>query len=418
MSRVLVTGCGVVSPLGNTVDEFWQALVSGQSGIRRLTRVDPELLKRLPAQIGGEVHGLDEPTFELPDTVSWKRMDRATRFALTASHQAIQHAGLTREDLQSAAVIVGAGLSGMDTLQAQTERMLDRGPSRVSPFTIPLLMPNAAPANISLAFGTQGPSWAVSTACASAGTAITEAAEAIASGRSDRVIVGGTESSLTPLGISAFCRMGAMCRSKNDDPRGAMRPFDATRDGMVMSEGAGMLVLESERSVAARKVKPLSVLVGWGASSDAHHLVAPHPEGSGLVKAIQATLDRANFPPYAVASRVWVNAHGTSTRMNDITETLAFKQVFGEEASNLQISSTKSMTGHPIGACAALESVAGIKALETGLLPPTINLHSSDPECDLDYIANTTRECDVDLMLNSICGFGGHNVALLFARLT
>ncbi len=416
MRRVFVTGCGVVSPLGNSVEEFWESLLAGKSGIRRLTRIPAEMVEQLPTKIGGEVGGLEHPTFDMPEAVSWKKMDRASRFAVAACHDAITDAGLSREELRSAAVIVGAGLSGMETLQEQTERLLSRGPTRVSPFTIPLLMPNATPANISMAFGVHGPAWTVSTACASAGTAIVEAAEAISSGRFERVIVGGTEASLTPLGIASFCRMGAMCQTRNDNPAQAMRPFDKTRDGMIMSEGAAMLVLESGQSASSRKVETKAELLGWAATSDCHHLAAPHPEADGLSKAIRAAIERANLLPREIAGDVWVNAHGTSTPVNDKFETQALKRVFGAEAGSLQISSTKSMTGHPIGACAAMESVAGIHALRDGLLPPTINLETPDPDCDLDYIPNQSRKASIRFALNSICGFGGHNVALVFGR--
>ena len=416
MTRVFVTGSGVVSPLGNSREEFWASLLAGKSGIRRLTRIPDATLELLPCRIGGEVTGLDPLSSDFADSLSWRKMDRASRYAVLACQDALQDAQLSPPDLGQAAVIVGAGLNGMETLQDQTERLLARGPSRVSPFTIPRLMPNAAPSNIAMAFGIRGPAWTVSTACASAGTAIVEAAEAIKNGRFERVIVGGTESSLTPLGIASFCRMGAMCQTRNSRPTAAMRPFDATRDGMVMSEGSAMLVLESEDSAAARGIKHKAELLGWGSTSDCHHSVAPHPEGLGLATAIQRAIDQAGLDPSEIASQLWVNAHGTSTPINDWTETLALKLTFGRDAKSLQISSTKSMTGHTIGACAALESVAGILALRDGMIPPTINLHSPDADCDLDYVPNVSRKSEIRFVLNNICGFGGHNVALVFGR--
>lgn len=413
MSRVLVTGLGVVSPLGNSVERFWSGLIQGESGIRELSRID---CSDLPCRIGGQVEGLEEPPGAIGEAANWRRMDRASRFAVAATSEAIRQAGLKAEHCRDSAVVIGSGLSGLETLQEQTSVMLERGPGRVSPYTIPLLMPNAAPANVSLAFGIRGPAWTVSGACSSSGIAIVEAAEAIRSGRFHRVIVGGTESSLTRLGIASFCRMGAMTKTGNNDPAAAMKPFDRNRDGMVMSEGAGVLVLESERSVDEREARVLAEVSGWATVSDAHHLVAPDPEALGLTNAIRQSLQQANVAPEAIAPGLYINAHGTATPVNDETETRAFHSVFGATADQLQISSTKSMTGHMIGAAGAVEAIACVKALQTGVMPPTINLANQCPNCDLDYIPSSSRQSPVVAAMSTSIGFGGHNVSLVFAR--
>lgn len=414
MSRVFVTGLGTVSSLGHSAETLWRALLAGKSGIDRLTRID---VSDLPAKIGGEVRGLDEPPFELSDRVSWRRMDRATRFAVCAAQQAIHDAGLSADILRDrCAVVVGAGLSGMETLQEQTEILLTRGPRRVSPMTIPLLMPNAAPANVSLAFGVKGPAWTVSGACASSGLAVIEACDLLRRGTVDCVITGGTEASITRLGIASFCNMGAMAKRANDCPQKASRPFDLNRDGLVMSEGAGVLVLESEASVRRRGVSPCAELLGYGSTSDASHLVAPDPAGDGAARAVEMALKSSGLVAEKIADSLYVNAHGTGTQANDVSETRALRRVFGNAADRLQISSTKSMTGHLIGAAGALESIACVLALRDGRIPPTINLETPDPDCDLDYVPLRSRSTDVRFALNNTFGFGGHNVCLVFGR--
>jgi 3-oxoacyl-[acyl-carrier-protein] synthase II len=414
MSRVFVTGMGVVSPLGNSVGHLWTGLIEGRSGIGRLERIDTT---DLAASIGGEVQGLDEAPFELPETVAWRRMDRASRFAVSAARQAIDDAGLVPSEFGNrCGVIVGAGLSGLDTLQQQTDILLSRGPDRVSPLTIPLLMPNAAPANVSLAFGIRGPAFTVSAACASSGLAIIQATELLRSGAADIVITGGTESSLTRLGIAAFCRMGAMATKYNDDPQRAIRPFDANRSGLVMSEGAGILILESEDSVARRGVNPHAEILGYGSTSDACHLVRPEPSGLGAAQAIRQALVSAGVDQLDIASRTYINAHGTGTKANDIAETLAVKEAFEAAAQQVKVSSTKSMTGHMIGAAGAVESVACVRTLQTGIIPPTINLETPDPECDLNLVAGTAQQADIHYAINNTFGFGGHNVSLILGR--
>jgi len=413
MSRVFVTGLGSVTSLGHSVESMWRALLSGQSGIGPLTRID---VTDLATTIGGEVPGLEEPPFELNDRVAWRRMDRSSRFAVCAAHQVVTDAGLSQSDLtERCAVVVGAGLSGLETLQQQTDVLLKRGPRRVSPLTIPLLMPNAAPACVSLAFGITGPAWTVSGACASSGLAIIEACELLRRGGADRAITGGTEASLTRLGIASFCNMGAMTKSSNDRPHKAVRPFDLNRDGLVMSEGAGLLLLETEASLQRRGAVPYAELIGHGATSDAYHLVAPDPSATGSAKAVQLAIEHAGLVASEIADNAYINAHGTGTRANDVAETQALRRVF-DAADQLQISSTKSMTGHLIGAAGAIESIACILALRDGQLPPTINLETPDPECDLDYIPLRSRSADVQFALNNTFGFGGHNVSLVFRR--
>jgi 3-oxoacyl-[acyl-carrier-protein] synthase II len=414
MSRVFVTGMGVVSPLGNSVGHFWSALVEGRSGIRRLERIDTT---DLAATIGGEVQGLDEAPFDLPEQVAWRRMDRASRFAVSAAKQAIDDAGIVPAEFSHrCGVIIGAGLSGLDTLQQQTDILLSRGPDRVSPLTIPLLMPNAAPANVSLAFGIRGPAFTVSAACASSGLAIIQATELLRSGAADIVITGGTESSLTRLGIAAFCRMGAMATKYNDDPQRAIRPFDANRSGLVMSEGAGILILESEQSVARRGATTHAEVLGYGSTSDACHLVRPEPSGLGAAQAIRHALVSAGVDQLDIASRTYINAHGTGTKANDVAETLAVKEAFEAAAQQLKVSSTKSMTGHMIGAAGAVESVACVRTLQTGIIPPTINLETPDPECDLNVVVGSAEQADIQYAINNTFGFGGHNVSLILGR--
>ena len=414
MSRVFVTGLGVASPLGNSVSEFQANLLAGRSGLRKLQRTD---VSDLPAQIGGEVDGLDEPPVKLNERVAWRKMDRASRFAVAAAAQAIEDAGIqpAATDIRCQ-VVIGAGLSGLDTLQQQTELLLTRGPRRVSPLTIPLLMPNAAPANVSLVFGIRGPALTVSAACASSGLAMIEAAEALRRGAADVVVTGGTESSLTRLGIAAFCNMGAMAKCYNNAPEKAVRPFSADRDGLVMSEGAGIVVLETEESLRRRGGRAYAELIGWGSTSDAWHLVAPDPSCKGTTAAIEQAIHSAGLAPEDIADRVWVNAHGTGTPVNDALETKALKRVFGDAAHRLRISSTKSMTGHLIGAAGAVESVACVRALLEGHVPPTINLDIPDPECDLDYVPHESRKVNIDYAINNTFGFGGHNVSLLIGR--
>jgi 3-oxoacyl-[acyl-carrier-protein] synthase II len=410
--RVFVTGIGVVSPVGNNLNAFWTSLEQGASGIGVLENVP---LDGLEVIIGGEVRGLDPKWANVNDRVSNRKMDRATLFGIIAAGEAIQHAQLTEEHLgDNAAVIVGSGLAGLKTLQEQTEILLNKGPERVSPFTIPLLMPNAAVANISLAFGISGTSYNVASACSSAGHAMIDAYETLQRGEVEIVVTGGAESTLTRLGISAFANMRATTKKFNDEPQRASRPFDRDRDGFVMSEGSCILIFESEDHMKKRGAQPWAEMVGYGATMDCHHIVQPDVTARQAIKAIQRALNMAGWNPDQVAKNLYVNAHGTSTKYNDLMETVALKKVFGASASQLQISSTKSITGHLIGAAAGIETAACILALSKGIIPPTINYENPDPECDLDYVPNTARKSEVRFALNNTFGFGGHNVCLAF----
>lgn len=414
MSRVFITGIGLVTPLGCDRDTTWNRLIQGHSGIRRLTRIEVE---DLPVQIGGEVLDLKLDEEALGEKVSPRKMDRATQFVVAAALEALQDARLPTHDLgERTAVIVGAGLSGLETLQHQTERLLAKGPRSVSPFTIPLLMPNAGPANISLVCGATGPVYTVSSACASSGHALIDAYLAVQRGEVEVAIAGGTDACLTRLAIAAFANMKAMTSKFNDQPEKGSRPFDADRSGFVMSEGSGVLILESEQNLQRRGVEPYAELVGYGSTADSFHLVQPDPQAIGVVRAIQQALQRAGWKPQEIAAETYVNAHGTSTPYNDAAETLALKKCFGEAASELKVSSTKSMTGHMIGAAAAVEMAVCALALKHQVIPPTINYETPDPECDLDYVPNEARHCDIRFALNNSFGFGGHNVCLALKR--
>lgn len=412
--RIFVSGLGAVTCLGNSVETLWTQLLAGRSGIRQLQHLD---LSDLAITIGGEVDGIDASDFDDLPVVSAKRMDRAAQFAVYAAGEALRQSGLPLQGLgERTAVVLGSGLNGLLTLQEQTERLLNRGPRAVSPLTIPLLMPNAAAANVSLAYGAQGPTQAVGTACASSGHAIISCIRMMRDGDVDVAITGGTEASLTRLGISAFANMRAMTRKYNDRPTEASRPFDADRDGFVMSEGAGIIVIETERHLRERGGTPLAEIVGFGTSTDAFHLVQPDESATQASRSMLSAVRSAGLEPQEIAGRTYVNAHGTGTPLNDKVETVGLKKVFGDAAGDLQVSSSKSMTGHMIGAAAGLESIVCIKALETGILPPTINYKTPDPDCDLDCIPNEPRKASVQYALNNSLGFGGHNVCLLFGR--
>ncbi len=415
MSRVLVTGMGTINPLGSDLHEVWNKLLAGVSGIRPLTQIPT---CDLDVQIGGEVLHLDPTTITINDRVSLRRMERSSQFAILATRDALLDARLPLENLgPRAGVYLGAGLSGLKTLQEQTENLINRGTSKVSPFTIPLLMPNASAANISIAYGITGPTSVISTACASSGHAIIAAAQAIASGQIDFAITGGTEASLTRLGIVSFLRMKAMATGYNEDPEKAVRPFSADRKGLIMSEGAGIVVLESEDSAKRREVTPYAELMGYGVTTDAQHLVRPDEHACEMTRGIKLALGMSGLSSSQAASRMYVNAHGTGTVLNDLAETKALQDAFGPDAAELQISSTKSMTGHLIGASCGLETIISILALKHQMLPPTINLDQPDPACPLDYIPHHAREARVEYALNNSFAFGGHNVSLIFKRL-
>ena len=414
MNKVVVTGLGVATPIGNDLETFWSSLMEGRSGIAPIESID---VSDMATTIGGEVKGVDLSTLEIEGRITPKKMDRAAWWAVYAARQALESAGLMSHDIgPQAGVVVGSGLSGLLTLHVQTERLLNKGPRGVSVFTIPMLMPNSGPANISLAFGITGPSFNVGSACASSGHALIDAYEMVRRGDVDFVVTGGTEASLTRLGVSAFINMKAMSKSWNDEPTRGMRPFDADRDGFIMSEGAGMVILESESHARARGAKIHAELCGYGSTSDAFHLVQPHADSEGASRAMEQAIDSAGWDAGGIANRCYVNAHGTSTPMNDRLETQAIRKLFESKADRLLVSSTKSMTGHMIGASAAVESIACVQALKNGRIPPTINYETADPDCDLNYVPNKAIDADVEFALCNTFGFGGHNVCLAFRK--
>ncbi|MFN8710405.1 MAG: beta-ketoacyl-[acyl-carrier-protein] synthase family protein [Planctomyces sp.] len=414
MQRIFITGIGVVSCLGNDRRSFWRKLTAGECGIDQLTEHDT---KDMEVTIGGEVRNLNADRINVNDLVSTRKMDRASQFAVHAAHEALEDAGLPTVGVgENAAVIIGAGLAGLETYEFQMERLLTKGPSRVSPFTIPMLMPNAPPGNISLAFGVQGTCYTTSSACSSSGHAMIDAMEYLRRGDADFVITGGTEASLTRLGISSFVNMKAMCKTMNDRPKESMRPFDSDRSGFIMAEGASVLIFETEEHLRRRGGRAWAEVLSGRSTTDAYHLVQPDPEGRQAVKAIRAAMKHAGLTPEQMADLTYVNAHGTSTQYNDSMETVALKAVFGDLADRLPVSSTKSMLGHMIGAACAIEMSACAMALTSGVLPPTINYRTPDPDCDLNYIPNTAIQKDVRYAINNSFGFGGHNVSLIIAR--
>jgi len=407
--RVVITGMGVVSPLGNGLDRFWSALVRGESGIRRITSFDATGFR---TQIAGEIPDFD-PTLYM-DRKEARRMDRFTQFALAATALALDDAGLdlAREERERVGVILGSGIGGIATLEEQARVLYEKGPGRVSPFFVPMMIGNMAAGQIALAYGLHGLNVTLVTACASSNNAIGDAMRAIKYGEADVVITGGAEAAITPLALAGFCSMKALS-TRNDEPARACRPFDAGRDGFVMAEGAAILILESEEHARRRGARIYAEVAGYGLSCDAHHMTAPEPEGRGAALSMQRAMADAGVSPEEVD---YINAHGTSTPLGDIAETAGIKRAFGPAASRVAVSSTKSMTGHLLGAAGALEAVVCAQVIRHGIIPPTINYEEPDPECDLDYVPNTARKADVRVALSNGFGFGGHNATLCFKR--
>ncbi len=405
--RVVITGMGCVTPLGHDLASTWEALVAGRSGIGRITRFDPAPYE---TQIAGEVKGYD-PLVAM-DRKDVRRTDRFTQLAVGAAKQAIDGAKLdTTSNNDRIGVAVATGVGGLETLIEQVLVMEKRGPSRLSPFLVPMLMANAASAQISMQFGLRGPNLTHVSACASSAHALGESAEMIKRGMAEVMVAGGAEAAVIPLAIGAFANMHAMSRH-NDDPERASRPFDKDRDGFVLSEGSAAVILEDRDHAIARGAKILAEIVGYGATADAYHITSPSPEGEGNARAMKMALKEAGLEPTAIQ---YINAHGTSTQPNDREETAAIKQVFGEHAYKLMVSSTKSMTGHLLGAAGALEAIACVMAIQTGCVPPTINYTTKDPELDLDYVPNTARAAKITTALSNSMGFGGHNASLILA---
>jgi 3-oxoacyl-[acyl-carrier-protein] synthase II len=405
--RVVVTGLGVITSIGHDAETYWASLLAGRCGIQRVTQFDPT---DYACQIGAEVRDWD--VTQHMDPKEARRNDRYTHFGFVAAKQAVKDAGLDMagEDSERVGVVIGSGIGGMNTYEAQLKVLAERGPRKVSPFTIPSLIGNICSGLVAIDLGARGPNFGLVSACATGSHALGEAAHMIRRGDADVMVAGGTEASITPFAYASFCSMKAMS-TRNDSPQTASRPFDVERDGFVMGEGAGILVLESLAHARKRGARIYCELAGYAATCDAHHITMPDPEGKGLSTAMKRALASAAIAPEKVD---YINAHGTSTPYNDKFETLAIKQVFGEHARKLAVSSTKSMTGHLLGAAGGIEAVAAVKTIQTGIIAPTINLMHQDPECDLDYVPNQAREARVTTALSNNLGFGGQNAAVVF----
>ncbi len=409
MRRVVVTGIGIVSPLGTGTDKNFEAISEGRSGIDTITRFDAS---DLPSQIAGEVRDFNAEDYIEKKEI--KKMDLFIQYALGAADMALKDSGfeINEENAEKVGVLVGAGLGGLPTIEKYHEAMLNGGYRKISPFFIPMLIINLAPGHISIRYGAKGPNVSSVSACATGTHSIGDAYHMIARGDADAMFAGGTESTITPLGIAGFSVMKALS-TRNDDPKAASRPFDKGRDGFVMAEGAGILFLEEYESARRRGAKIYGEVAGYGLTGDAHHLTAPAPGGEGAARCMKMALNNAGVSTEQVD---YINAHGTSTPFNDLYETMAIKSVFGDHARKLMVSSTKSMTGHTLGAAGGLEAAYCLLAMEKGLVPPTINSQEPDPECDLDYVPNEARQAKVDFALSNSFGFGGTNASLLFRK--
>ena len=408
--RVVVTGLGTVTSIGHTVDEFWSSLIAGKIGVDRVALFDPSAFA---CQIGAEVRNWD--VNKLMDPKEARRNDRYTHFGFVAAKQAVADSGLdmAKEDGDRVGVIIGSGIGGMYTFENQLRVLAERGPRKVSPFTIPSLIGNMCSGLVAIEFGARGPNFGMVSACATGTHSLGEAAHAIRRGDADVMVAGGSEAAITPFAYASFCSMKAMS-TRNDSPQTASRPFEKNRDGFIMGEGAGVLVLESYEHAKARGARIYCELAGYAATCDAYHITQPDPEGKGLSMAMKRALASASAAPESVD---YINAHGTSTPYNDKFETLAIKKVFGEGAHRVAISSTKSMTGHLLGAAGGIESVICVKAIEQGIIPPTMNLEEPDPDCDLDYVPNAARAAKVRTVLSNNLGFGGQNASIVFRAL-
>ena len=409
MRRVVVTGLGVVSPLGIGADFFWKALVNGTSGVGRITRFDPT---GYGCQIAAEVKGFDP--LQWIDKKEVKKMDSFVQYALAAGLMAVEDAHLKVSDgrQERVGVLVGTGMGGIIMLVEQYQVLLEKGPDRVSPFFIPGIIPNMASGRLSMLLGAKGPNSCVSTACATGNHAIGDSFRIIQRGEADVMLAGGTEAVISNLCIAGFNNCKALS-TRNDEPERASRPFDKERDGFVMGEGAGVLILEALDHALDRGAPIYAEVIGYGMSGDAYHVTAPAPEGEGAVQSMEGAIRDAGIPPEAVD---YINAHGTSTPYNDANETLAIKRVFGDHAYRIPVSSIKSMIGHTLGAAGAIEAAATVLTLKHGIVPPTINYEFPDPDCDLDYVPNKAREVTVQLALNNSFGFGGTNATTVFRR--
>lgn len=406
--RVVVTGLGAISPLGLDFPTTWQNLVAGRSGVAPITLFDASAYK---TRIAAEVKGFD-PNARFGQREA-RRMDRFMQFAVVAAEEAVRHAQLPLEaiDRQRAGVVMGSGIGGIGTMFEETRTLLEKGP-RVNPFLVPRMLADSGPGIVAIRFGLQGPNLAVVTACASGTNAVGEATHIIRRGDADVMLAGGAEAAITPLALAGMSVIGALS-TRNDEPEKASRPFDAQRDGFVMGEGAAFLVLESLEHAQRRGARILAEVVGYGSTCDAYHITAPAEDGAGAALCMRNALQSAGLRPQDIG---YINAHGTSTRLNDKSETAAIKTVFGEHAYQVPVSSTKSMTGHLLGAAGALEAAFCVQALQDGVLPPTINYEFPDPECDLDYVPNQARQAAIRYAMSNSFGFGGHNATLILRR--
>ena len=409
--RIVITGIGVISPFGDGVVPFWDALIHGKNGIGKVSLFDAS---ELNCQVAAECKDFDATKYM--DHKEVKRSDRYTHFAVATAKLAMQDAGLNESNLipERFGVLIGSGVGGMDTIETQARAFIERGPRRVSPFMIPNLLANMSSGVVAIALGAKGVNFSVVSACATGTHAIGEALLHLQAGREDVILAGGSEAAVTPLAFAGFCAMKAMATNFNDEPQRASRPFDADRCGFVMGEGAGVIALERYDHAVARGAHIYCEISGYGATCDAYHITSPDIEGRGLSQCLARTLEDANLNPEDVD---YINAHGTSTPYNDKFETAAIHKVFGGHAKKLMVSSTKSMTGHMLGAAGAIEAAVCAKTIETGIVPPTINYEHPDPDCDLDYVPNIARESPVKVAISTNLGFGGHNGALLFKKM-
>lgn len=407
--RVVVTGIGAVSPVGNSAEESWQSVLEGKSGIDMLTRLDRDLF---PVNVAAQVKD-----FDIEQYVSRKdarKMDRFTHYAVASAMMAMKDANLELDEELGlrTGVWIGSGIGGMETHEQQFNTFLEKGYRRVSPFFVPMMIPDMAAGQVSIMLGAKAMNSCTVTACASGTNSIGDAFEVIRRGEADIMITGGTEAPITTLAVAGFCANTAL--SLNEDPSKASRPFDKNRDGFVMGEGAGILILEEYEHAVKRGAKIYAELIGYGSTGDAHHITAPAPGGEGGARAMKQAIEEAGIDPTQID---YINAHGTSTPYNDLFETMAAKTTFGDHAYKLAMSSTKSMTGHLLGAAGGLEAIFTVKALQEGILPPTINLETPDPECDLDYVPNEARKADITYAMSNSLGFGGHNASLIFKKI-
>jgi 3-oxoacyl-[acyl-carrier-protein] synthase II len=409
VNRVVITGMGAITCLGNSVDKFWTGLKYGKSGIREISLVSPN---GFPCKVSGEVRDFDSADYM--DRKESRRMARFSQFAVAAAHQAMKDSGLDleNEDLDRVGVLIGSGSGGLPETDRQAEIRVTRGVNRMSPYYIPMMLVNMAAANISHTFNLTGYTNTCVTACAAGTQAIGEASEIIRRGGAEVIVTGGTEAGICEIGMGGFSTMRALT-TWDGDPSKASRPFDSARDGFAPAEGSGILIMESLQHAKARGARIYAEIAGWGVSADAYHLVQPHPDGIGAAKAMQRALDSAEV---SLDEIDYINAHGTSTPINDKSETIAIKRVFGEKAYNIPISSTKSMVGHSLGASGSLEAIVCINSINDGIIHPTINQDEADPDCDLDYVPNVAREADLDVVMSNSFGFGGQNAALVIKR--